>query len=660
MGGVADLRLLDENGAVKYRPDIDGLRAVAVIAVVAFHAFPSLAQGGFVGVDVFFVISGYLISGIILGALEQDRFSFAGFYARRIRRIFPALAIVLAACYAWGWFVLFAEDYKQLSRHIAGGVAFVSNFILWDESGYFDDAGDTKPLQHLWSLGIEEQFYLAWPTLLVLAWRARVHPLGPTALLLVASFLLNVKEIRWDLVGTFYSPFTRLWELLMGAVLSAAAVSRSGWPTRSLLMIEAFTAGRPYIREIGAALGLVLIAAAVGVIDGGRLFPGLWALLPTVGAFAIIAAGPATWVTRRALSQPWLVWVGLISYPLYLWHWPLLSFARIIEGETPSVVVRIAAVAVSVILAALTYELVEKPIRHGPRRRFTIAALSTSMVAVLATALVTYRADGLFERPINRTDQAHFVQYYDWMHKNGIEAAYRRECDFMDWPTGHTRESIDPACTVRGERRTLLLWGDSFAQSMSLGIRAILPAQDALAQVATSMCRPSLEDLDSHVPERRCQRANQFAIDSIAKLRPDVVILAQKGGYEQTDWKAMTERLVALGAGRVVLVGPAPRWRPSLPEVVATHYWGTDFRRVSYGLQNDVEVDARLQADLQAVPHLTYVSMLQSLCNADGCLAVVPGSTNNDLIAFDFSHLSLKGSVFVADTQLRRYLQPLD
>ncbi len=238
MGGVADLRLLVENGAVKYRPDVDGLRAVAVIAVVAFHAFPGLARGGFVGVDVFFVISGYLISGIILGALEQERFSFADFYARRIRRIFPSLAVVLAASYAVGWFVLFADDYKQLSRHIAAGVAFVSNFVLWDESGYFDDAGETKPLQHLWSLGIEEQFYLAWPTLLVLAWRMRVHPLGPAAFLLASSFLLNVKEIRWDLVGTFYSPFTRLWELLIGAVLSAAAVSRPGWPTGLLQTVR--------------------------------------------------------------------------------------------------------------------------------------------------------------------------------------------------------------------------------------------------------------------------------------------------------------------------------------------------------------------------------------------------------------------------------------
>ena len=641
---------------MKYRADIDGLRAVAVIAVVAFHAFPTVARGGFVGVDVFFVISGYLISGIILGALEQERFSFANFYARRIRRIFPALAVVLAVCFGIGWFVLFADDYKQLSRHIAAGIAFVSNFVLWDESGYFDDAAETKPLQHLWSLGIEEQFYLVWPAVLFLAWRTRVHPLGPAALLLTSSFLLNVKEIRWDLVGTFYSPFTRLWELLMGAVISAAAVSRSGWPTQPLQMIGEFVDSRPYVREIGAAVGITLIAIAVGVLDGGRLFPGLWALLPTVGTFAIIAAGPTTWLSRNILAQSWIVWVGLISYPLYLWHWPLLSFARIVQGETPAVPIRVVAVVASVVMAALTYHVIEKPIRHGPRRRFTIPVLCLSMVAVLATALGTYQAGGLFDRSINRTDTAHFLQYYDYMHKHGIETAYRRECDFMDWPTGHTRDSIDAACIAPGQRRTLFLWGDSFAQSISLGIRSILPADDRLAQVATSLCRPSFDNIDPTVPEQRCLRANQFAIDSIKRLRPAIVILAQKGGHEETDWKQMSEQLVGLGAGRVVLIGPAPRWRPSLPEVVTTHYWGTDFRRVSYGLQNDYDTDARLQSELAGVPHLTYVSLLKGLCNDEGCTAVVPGSTNNDLIAFDFSHLSLKGSEFVASSLLRTEL----
>ena len=204
----------------RYRPDIDGLRALAVVLVVAFHAWPALVPGGFVGVDVFFVISGFLISGILVSALHEQRFSFTDFYVRRVRRIFPALVVVLVASYAIGWFVLFADDYQRLARHIRAGVLFVSNFALWSEAGYFDGAADTKPLQHLWSLGVEEQFYLAWPLLLWLAWRWRIRPLWLTTVLLVGSLGFNLVSIRTDLVSTFFSPLTRFWQLLAGAVLA--------------------------------------------------------------------------------------------------------------------------------------------------------------------------------------------------------------------------------------------------------------------------------------------------------------------------------------------------------------------------------------------------------------------------------------------------------
>ena len=200
---LADLRAVIEAAVLKYRADIDGLRAVAVLAVVAFHAFPGWARGGFVGVDIFFVISGYLISGIILRGLRDDRFRFSTFYARRIRRIFPALALVLATCYACGWFVLFANEYAQLGKHVAAGVGFAANFVLWNEAGYFDDAADTKPLQHLWSLGVEEQFYLVWPLLLVLMWRFRKHPFGVIVGVLVGSFLFNVWTVRLEPTAAF-------------------------------------------------------------------------------------------------------------------------------------------------------------------------------------------------------------------------------------------------------------------------------------------------------------------------------------------------------------------------------------------------------------------------------------------------------------------------
>ncbi|MDP3004588.1 acyltransferase, partial [Methylotenera sp.] len=210
----------------KYRPDIDGLRAVAVLSVVIYHAFPKFIRGGFIGVDIFFVISGFLISTIIFGSLERNSFNFIEFYSRRIKRIFPALLLVLTASFVFGWFALLADEYKQLGKHIAGGAGFISNFLFWKESGYFDNAAETKPLLHLWSLGIEEQFYIVWPLLLWLAWKKRFNLLTITILVAVISFALNISKVHSDAVAAFYSPQTRFWELLVGSVLAYMTMHR--------------------------------------------------------------------------------------------------------------------------------------------------------------------------------------------------------------------------------------------------------------------------------------------------------------------------------------------------------------------------------------------------------------------------------------------------
>lgn len=204
----------------KYRPDIDGLRAIAVLSVVAFHAFPNYLKGGFIGVDIFFVISGFLISTIIFENLDKGTFSFSEFYARRIKRIFPSLLLVLVTSYTFGWFVLLSDEYTQLGKHIAAGAGFVSNFALWSESGYFDNSTDTKPLLHLWSLGIEEQFYIIWPPLLYVAWKRKFNLLTLVILVAFISFLLNLKGVKHDSTATFYAPQTRFWELLCGNILA--------------------------------------------------------------------------------------------------------------------------------------------------------------------------------------------------------------------------------------------------------------------------------------------------------------------------------------------------------------------------------------------------------------------------------------------------------
>ncbi|MFZ2387702.1 MAG: acyltransferase family protein [Polaromonas sp.] len=389
----------------KYRPDIDGLRAVAVLAVVAFHAFPNWLKGGFIGVDVFFVISGYLISTIIFENLDKGAFSFSEFYARRIGRIFPALILVLVACFTFGWFALLADEFKQLGKHIAAGAGFVSNLVLWSESGYFDNSAETKPLLHLWSLGIEEQFYIFWPLFLWFTWKLKFNLSTITILVATISFILNVNGVKQDTVATFYSPQTRFWELLSGSLLAWATLYKKSSYQRTKLKIDGWLANVIYrkktecndktLSNVLSFLGFILLTYGFLKINKELSFPGKWALVPVFGSVLIIAAGSKSWVNQIILSNKVLVWFGLISFPLYLWHWPLLSFARIVESEIPSRNIRIGAVVLSIVLAWLTYKLVERPIRFGSHGKVRVTVLVLFISTIGYVGYNTYSRDGL-------------------------------------------------------------------------------------------------------------------------------------------------------------------------------------------------------------------------------------------------------------------------
>ncbi len=404
----------------KYRRDIDGLRAVAVLAVVAFHAFPNWVKGGFIGVDVFFVISGYLISTIIFESLDKGTFSFSEFYARRIKRIFPALIIVLVACFVFGWFALLADEYKQLGKHIAAGAGFISNIGFWNEAGYFDNAADTKPLLHLWSLGIEEQFYIVWPFLLWVSWKRKFNLLATTVIFAVTSLVLNLKGIKQDAAATFYSPQTRFWELLSGSLLAWVTLYKKDAFANIMSKVDGFLFRIVYsekqegdgktLANVLSFVGLLLLLYGFWRINKEFSFPGKWALLPVLGAILIITAGSKAWVNRTILSNKVAVWFGLISFPLYLWHWPLLSFARIVEGEVPSRNIRIAALILSVLLAWLTYKLVERPLRFGNYSKIKVTVLVVVMTIVGYVGYNTYERDGLSFRLKNITNETLLIK----------------------------------------------------------------------------------------------------------------------------------------------------------------------------------------------------------------------------------------------------------
>ncbi len=459
-----------------YRADIDGLRALAIIPVVMFHAFPNLLPGGFVGVDIFFVISGYLISGIIFKGLQRGSFTFSGFYANRIKRIFPALLLVLSACFVFGWYFLLPDEFALLGKHILGGAAYVENLVLRKEAGYFDIRSFLKPLMHLWSLGIEEQFYLTYPILLWAIWRLRCNVLAILAPLILISFSLNVWQLRIDPVSAFFLPQTRFWELWVGGVLAALNMFgqdvghgvTGGWAGTASHFFRGELTGRPVttVPNVSSIAGMGLIAAAVLLVRE-HAFPGWWALLPVGGASLLILAGPEAWINRNVLSNNAAVFVGLISYPLYLWHWPILSFARILHQDALSPDVRIAGVVLSFVLAWATWRFVESPIRFGSRTWTKTATLALISLAVAAAGYTTYRHEGFVHRFRNLSGD------FGWAQTDTYTTA---DCRRM---VGAVRMDY---CRSSGTNAPdVLLIGDSHAGSLYRGLAA------AYAQHATTL-----------------------------------------------------------------------------------------------------------------------------------------------------------------------------
>lgn len=504
-------------GALIYRPDIDGLRAVAVLAVVLFHAFPSALPGGFAGVDIFFVISGYLITGILLADLRAGEFSLARFYARRVRRIFPGLVVVLLATYAMGWFSLYGDEYRELGRHIVAGAWFVSNWASLTEAGYFDQAAEAKPLLHLWSLGVEEQFYIVWPLALSAAYRTK-HVGWACGFIGLASFITNVMLVSHYPSAAFYWPVTRMWELLAGAALAISAGQ-----VRPL-------AGRQ--ANALSACGAVLCIASFALVDARDTFPGWWALMPVAGVVALIAAGGDGWINRRVLARPASVWLGRISYALYLWHWPLLSFAFIVAGRVPSPAVRGALLVLAVALAWLTTVIVERPVRFGPARRWKLIAPCLLMVGVAYLGGMTYARGGL-----------------------GFRKGYSPDADVTTARLGAGHEFVNLTCGVTaGEQRLFpfcatdrrvrphfAVWGDSKADALYWGlVRESAPGEGWML-VARPSCAPmagawrtSSNAGDDPV---QCREANAVALRVLLdrpELKTVVLVMADRDVTGQT------------------------------------------------------------------------------------------------------------------------------
>lgn len=382
-----------------YRPDIDGLRGLAVLSLMAVHLVPSWSRGGgVVGIDMFLVISGYLVSDSLLSAHAAGRFSLTTFYGRRIQKIVPSLCLVLIACLAFSWLFTFPGATLQIGRHVAAASLFVSNFALWKEAGSSDLGFAAMPLFHLWALALDVQFCVLWPITVTCLIKHKRSVALAAFIILVLSFATNIAFDSTDPAAAFLLPTARAWELLAGAWLASTNHGPAAGP---VAWIRARLTHRPHVqRQIPNTLawtGVALLATSFGLIDSTQQVPGWWALLPTIGTVALLAAGPGAFVNRQVLLQPILRFYGAISYPLYLWHWPLLSFP-VVMGLPLTHELRVIILIASVVLAALTYELVEKrsrPQAEGPPGSGAPAALISALACVGLIGFAVQEAGGL-------------------------------------------------------------------------------------------------------------------------------------------------------------------------------------------------------------------------------------------------------------------------
>lgn len=653
--------------ASSYRRDIDGLRGIAVLAVVAFHALPNRVEGGFVGVDIFFVISGFLISRIIFDSLDDGTFRLKDFYGRRIRRIFPSLIVMLAGCLVIGWFSLFADEFRLFGKHVFAGSAFFSNFaFLREATDYFGPTADEKLLLHLWSLGIEEQFYICWPLLVLLTWKHRNATLALLIVGVALSFAMNVGTVDRNAAQAFFLPTSRVWELLIGGLLAYVTKRYEDRLAEPQPPLAAPTLGARRLRwlsrgdmqQLGSVVGAVLIASAIVFVNRSTDFPGWWALLPTLGTALMISAGPDSWINRWILAHPALVWIGLISYPLYLWHWPLLTLARTLGTPTGSRTVVAAAVVLSFILAWLSVILLERPIRRKYSSPQWVLVLCLAMVVVGTSGYVVSIRKGFPRRRANPLVARELDDSYRAQPQKG-------DASCKSFPTTQPL-SVDGSCWTSSAHPEVMIVGDSHAMSLNLAA-AVGRSNLNTMIIAAKQCLPFTGlSLDAH-----CLNVRMLAARGAESIRSlSTVILSFRfvrnwvvGGTTVSSKEAFVEGSSAfvqqlLGDGkRVIFVTDVPELdfepRQCVPRRLTLI--PNSSRRCATPLDSVRKSQREYRLVVAEIakrnPALEVFDPLPLICTATECSA----RRGDHLLYRDSDHLSIAGSALVLDS-LQRFI----
>ena len=627
----------------KYRPDIDGLRGLAVLLVVLYHSWPNELPGGFVGVDIFFVISGFLISSVVFTSMEAGTFTLKEFWARRIRRLGPALLVVLAVSLVAGWFLLLPTELEQLGRHVAAGVLFVSNILLIFEADYFDTGSELKPMLHLWSLGVEEQFYLLFPIVALIALKLRGKYLPIMIMLALASFVLNLVWMNSHPIGNFYAPLTRFWEILAGVILFLA-IRKSGEPRENGGNSKVWKLiTNPCFRSF---LGLVVLIAAVVVVSEAQPYPGIQALLPVLAAILLISAGESTFLNREILSARPLVWLGLISFPLYLWHWPVLSFSRIILGQDPPLWAKVTLIALAIALSWATYRWVEKPIRHLRISKRLVTVVTSASAIVLSMGLLMSFQQGFPNRSPDMQEAKIASSYFVgplWEYSNNqlcVERYDFPEREILPWWFCMTNNDKSP---------DVVILGNSYANQLYPGL-VKNGAFNHLTFLSIGICHPTGQEHPT-IP-MRCKSQQEYIYDIFLSSNEQIGFVIMGGMPPKGEWDdAYLTKLVESisffeGQGAKVIVFS--------PHLTLDYHINSCYARPLVPASNDC-VEAKEMQEVaaqdfqsfserirQSNPEVLFFDQNAVFCDFEECRF----KTNSGVPLYrDFSHLSEYASI---------------
>ena len=639
---------------MQYRREIDGLRAVAVIPVILFHAGIDFFGGGFVGVDVFFVISGFLISSIIIAEHESGTFSIVDFYERRARRILPALFCVILFSLPFAWFLLPPQDLKDFSQSLVGVSLFSSNFLFWLESGYFDAAAEFKPLLHTWSLAVEEQFYVLFPLLVIAVWRLRKRWILAVVLALgTVSLIASQRGAYANPAATFFLLHTRAWELIIG--VAVAMLTRYG---QGAHRISGWSSG---VRNGLGTFGLLLIGAAVVLYDETVPFPSIYALVPTAGAaLVILCASTDTWV-GKALGGKFVVGIGVISYSAYLWHQPVFSFARYYAVGELTTPVLLLLVGMVIVLSAFSWKYVEQPFRdrHSFNRSsvFAISALGT--LCLFSIGVAGHITKGFYDQRM--------TEHQGLLLSTASPSPKRKECH----TEGEHYLRPSEACRYLGARIDWAVFGDSHSVELAYALARKLEGSNmGVLHLTFSGCPPMFGRNNGGSP---CARWSNEAVEYVrSDSEIENVVVSYRineslfGGHEavyprwpdaieETErnnrWRSLVETLNALRDKRnVILVLQAPELRSSVQTLILRSFV-EDEDIVSVERRWWDVRSAFVRERLSDLPgNVVVVDPAQLFCDNAFCYATKEGKA----LYFDDDHMSVPGARYVVDAMFDR------